>query len=34
MTFKNRDIYEGNWVSNEINGNGTMWYSNGDKYIG
>eukprot|EP00941_MAST-03F_sp_MAST-3F-sp1_P006344 g6344.t1 len=34
MTYKNGDIYEGNWASGERAGVGTLRFANGDKYTG
>ena len=30
----NGDVYDGEWVANNMNGKGTMIYANGDKYDG
>lgn len=27
-------VYEGNWVENKAEGNGTFWHAEGDIYIG
>lgn len=34
MTYRNGDVYEGEWVSNRRNGNGTMRYASGERYQG
>ena len=34
MTYKNGDIYEGDWADGYMHGTGTMIYDNGDKYDG
>ena len=34
MTYKNGDVYEGQWFNNLKNGKGHMKYSNGEKQKG
>ena len=34
MTYKNGDVYEGEWFNNLKHGKGQITYTNGDKQIG
>jgi len=34
LYLKNEDIYDGNWIDDFKNGNGTLYFHNGDKFIG
>eukprot|EP00579_Thalassiosira_antarctica_P030768 CAMPEP_0202034056 /NCGR_PEP_ID=MMETSP0905-20130828/66359_1 /ASSEMBLY_ACC=CAM_ASM_000554 /TAXON_ID=420261 /ORGANISM="Thalassiosira antarctica, Strain CCMP982" /LENGTH=201 /DNA_ID=CAMNT_0048597973 /DNA_START=718 /DNA_END=1321 /DNA_ORIENTATION=+ len=34
MTWKNGDVYEGEWKADKIDGQGTHWDVNGDRYTG
>ena len=34
MVWNDGSKYEGDWVLDEFNGNGTYYYNNGDIYVG